>query len=379
MKKSIQLTVILGLLLVLLVGCGGQTTVEEATPTQASNSAAADDAVEDIADTDDTEAEMSNTPASETSDLGAFPVTIDHKYGSTTIETKPERIVTAGLIEQDALLALGIVPVGTSEWFGGYPGAIWPWAQDKLTALAGETPQVVGDDTINFEAIAALEPDLILALYSDVTEEEYELLTQIAPTVAQPSEYVDYGIPWQALTRTVGQAVGQEAEADALVAAVEARFVETQAEHPEFVGATSVVATLYQGIYLFGPEDVRGRLLTSLGFELPDELAEIAGEDFGGNLSMERADLLDLDVVIWLAEADQADEVGGPVYQNLPVRSEGREVFVSDSDPLGGATSFVTVLSLPYLLDNLVPQLAAAIDGDPSTLVAETAESENTE
>lgn len=292
----------------------------------------------------------------------AFPVTIKHKYGSTEITKRPERIVTVGLTEQDALLALGIVPVGTTEWFGEYPGAIWPWAQDRLD---GTLPELVGDaQTINFEKIAALKPDVILALYAGLTEEQYDLLAQIAPTVAQPANYVDYGIPWQELTRTVGQVVGQAERADKLVAHVEARFEQVRAEHPEFVGATSVVATPYQGIWIYGPEDVRGRFLTDLGFELPPGLEEITGAEFGGNLSMERADLLDVDVIIWLDPEEAEGELGGPVYQSLPVHTEGREVFLdSYNDPLGGATSFVSVLSLPFLLDGLVPQLAEAIDG----------------
>jgi len=125
----------------------------------------------------------------------AFPVTIEHKYGSTEITAQPERIVTVGLTDQDALLAPGIVPVGTSEWFGGYPGSIWPWAQDELAALGGAIPAAVGGESINMEKIAALQPDLILALYAGVTQEQYDLLSQIAPTVAQPAGYIDYGIP----------------------------------------------------------------------------------------------------------------------------------------------------------------------------------------
>jgi iron complex transport system substrate-binding protein len=291
----------------------------------------------------------------------AFPVTIEHKYGSTTINERPERIVTVGLTDHDALLALGIVPVGTSEWFGGYPGSVWPWAQDKL---GDAIPEAVGGDAINFEKIAALQPDLILALYSGVTEEEYGLLTQIAPTVAQPAAYADFGIPWQELTVTVGKAVGQQAQAETLVAGVEEKFAQVRAEHPEFEGATAVVATPYQGIWVYGSQDVRGRLLTSLGFVLPEGLDAITGSEFGGNLSMERADLLDVDVIIWLDPEDAEGELGGPVYSTLPVHTEGREVFLdSYNDALGGATSFVSVLSLPFLLDGLTPKLVDALDG----------------
>jgi len=59
-------------------------------------------------------------------EAGALPVTIKHRFGSTTVKEAPERIVVAGLREQDALLALGIVPVATTEWYVKHPGAIFP-------------------------------------------------------------------------------------------------------------------------------------------------------------------------------------------------------------------------------------------------------------
>lgn len=143
-----------------------------------------------------------------------------------------------------------------------------------------------------------------------------------------------------------------------------------RADHPEFAGASAIVATPYEGIWVYGPQDVRGRLLTSLGFKLPDELEAVTGTKFGGNLSRERGDLLDVDAIIWLDPQDAQGALGGPLYSSLKVHAEGREVMLdSDTSPLGGATSFVTASSLPYLLDTLVPMLASAVDGDPSTKV----------
>jgi iron complex transport system substrate-binding protein len=122
---------------------------------------------------------------------------------------------------------------------------------------------------------------------------------------------------------------------------------------------------------VYGPEDPRSRLLTALGFELPAGLREVTGDEFGGNLSEERADMLDGDVIIWLDADDAQGALGGPLYETLAVHTEGREVFLdSFDDPLGAATSFITPLSLPFILDGLVPRLAAAIDGDPTTDVA---------
>ena len=103
----------------------------------------------------------------------AFPVTIEHKYGSTTIEKAPERVVVVGLREQDALLALGVVPVATTEWYGEHPGAIFPWATDEL---GDAKPPTVLDDTdgVEIEKVAAQQPDLILGVYSGITEKEYD-------------------------------------------------------------------------------------------------------------------------------------------------------------------------------------------------------------
>jgi iron complex transport system substrate-binding protein len=198
------------------------------------------------------------TGGSATEREAPYPVTIEHKYGSTTLSEFPERIVTVGLTDHDALIALGIVPVGTTEWFNEYPGALWPWASDKLNGAA--LPTVVGDATaINFEGIATLQPDLILALYAGVSADDYALLSQIAPTIVQPESYVDYGMPWQEIARVVGMAVGKAEEAEALITAIDERFAQIQADHPEFVGATSVVATPYEGIWVYGEPDVRGR------------------------------------------------------------------------------------------------------------------------
>ncbi len=317
-----------------------------------------------------TDTTVPDSTAAAGANAATYPVTIAHKYGETTVEAFPERIAVVGLLEQDALLALGVVPVATTEWFGEHDGAVWPWAADELEALGAEPPVVLGSSAeINFESVAAQDPDLILALYSGLTDQDYELLAAIAPTIAQPAEYIDYGIPWEELTRTVGQVVGKAAEADALVADVEAQFATATEEHPEFAGATSVMATPYEGVWVYGPEDVRGRFLTNLGFELPANLPEITGAEFGGDLSDEHLDLLDVDVIVWL-DAEGLAELAPANYTSLAVHDDGREVFVdSFNSTLGGATSFVTVLSLPYLLEGLTPMLAAAIDGDPATSV----------
>lgn len=296
----------------------------------------------------------------------AFPVTIEHRHGATTIESPPERVVTVGLTDHDAVLALGVTPVGTRDWYGDHPHAVWPWAQDEL---GNAEPEVVGTaQEIDFETVASLDPDVIVGLYSAMTSDEYETLSQIAPTVAQPDDHVDYGVPWQELTRTVGRIVGQADEADALVAEVEDRFAAVREEHPEFVGATAAGAAMHEGIYVYSPKVANMRLLQDLGFEVPDGIAELVGEADGAQLSLERAELIDTDVLLWIDAQPGQGPLGEPVYTELDVHQEGREVLLSSTGELSAA-SFVSVLSIPEILDGLVPMLEAAVDGDPDTEV----------
>ena len=104
------------------------------------------------------------------------------------------------------------------DGYGEQPNSVWPWAQDELGSA---TPAVLPSTDLNFEQIASLKPDLIVGVWSGIPVEDYELLSAIAPTVAQPDAYDDYGTPWQEQTRILGAATGRTAEAEAVVADVE--------------------------------------------------------------------------------------------------------------------------------------------------------------
>ncbi len=320
---------------------------------------------------DDTGTAGSEATASANS---AFPVTLSHKYGSTTIKSEPKRIVTVGLTDQDAVLALGKVPVGTTEWLGGYKGAIGPWAADKLGSAAAPTVLKDTGTGPQTEKIAALRPDLILAVYGGLTKAQYDTLSKFAPVVAQPKEYNDYGVPWQNQTEIIGKALGQEAKAKELVTGVEADFKKAATEHPDFAGATALMATPYEGTFVFGSQDPRSRVLTNLGFKLPTDLDKVIGDEFGANISKERTDLLNTDAIVWIVSdttKDKAKLRKDPLYADLKVAKEDREVFVKETSDYGNSVSFVSVLSLPYMLERLVPQLSAAVDGKTATKVTE--------
>jgi iron complex transport system substrate-binding protein len=306
--------------------------------------------------------------AAPTAEPSAFPVTIEHKFGETTITKAPKRVVVAGLREQDALLALGVVPVATTEWYGNHPGAIFPWAEKAL----GDAPRpaVLGfTDGIQFEKIAGQRPDLILAIYSGLKQKDYDTLSKIAPTVAQPKGEVDWGSSWQEELVITGKAIGKPEEAEKLKAETEAKIAAAAAAHPEFKGQTAAVATPYEGFYVYGPQDARSRFLTDLGFTYPKELEGVGGEEgFGGTVSEEKLDLLDVGALLWFADPGPAAKArNNALYSRLAVHKEGRDYFMPEKGTLYEATSFVSVLSIPLLLDELVPRLAAAADGDPKT------------
>ncbi|AGZ39867.1 ABC transporter substrate-binding protein [Actinoplanes friuliensis] len=296
-------------------------------------------------------------PAASGSAAAAFPVSIEHKFGSTTIEEQPERVVTVGWNDQDPVLALGVVPVSTREWFTEYPA--YPWVKD---ALGGKQLTTFSAE-LNFEAIIKQQPDLILAIYETINKETYDKLSQIAPTVIQSSAYADEQTPWDVQTLTTGKALGKSAEAQALVDKVNTKITEAKTANPQFAGKTLVVD--------FGPEkgqhwlipakDPRRALFDALGFAAQKESEDV---------SEERLDLLDEDV-LFVNGATKKDMLTSPAFNRLKVVTEDRALYTSFSTPLGGALAYSGPNALLYALDMLVPELKNATDGDKTTAVTD--------
>ncbi len=142
--------------------------------------------------------------------------------------TDPQRIVSVGYNDQDTILALGGTLAGTFDWYGDYPYGVWPWAQDLL---GDAQPEIVGtaSTNIDFEKVAAVAPDLVVGTYSGLTQAQYDKLSAIAPTVAQPADFADYGVPWQDQTRILGDALGKKDKAAELVSSVETQFDDVRA------------------------------------------------------------------------------------------------------------------------------------------------------
>jgi iron complex transport system substrate-binding protein len=313
----------------------------------------------------DDDSTTAGATASETSSVGGdgvFPVTIEHKLGSTTIASAPTRVVTVGYNEEDFVLSLGVTPVGARTPLGSYDFSKRPWATDLLPA---DPITSVGQSELNFETIASLEPDLIIGAYAYLEQADYDKLSQIAPTIgdlvpAGAGADSTAAASWQEELTAIGEALGKVDEASSLSDTVEADFRSAADAHPEFRGKTVSVVLYNEGYYPLDSSDPRGNFFLQFGFE-ENTAVNPAG------LSEEQVGLLDTDVLVVLGRS-AAEFASNPAAAALAVVTEGRTLYVPtfDSD-FAGALGGSSPLSLPYAIDQAVPALAAAADGDPGT------------
>lgn len=294
-------------------------------------------------------------------DAGAFPVTIEHSFGRTTIDRAPQRVATVGFNEQDFALALGVKPVAIREFIGDFPAEDRPWAP----GANDPAPVEVGAEEISYEKLAAARPDLVLGIYSFVDRAGYDKLAGIAPTVAQTKDFEAGAVPWDRQLLDTGRALGREARAKEVVAEGKATFAAARKEHPEFAGKRLTVAFQSPGsLFNLADSDLRQRFFTELGFETP------AGAGIE-KISRERLDVLDQDVLVLITD-DEEGALQDPQLRRLKAVREGRVVVVGSADAFAGALGYNSPLSRPYLLEQALPRLAAAADGDPATKVAAT-------
>ena len=171
----------------------------------------------------------------------SYPMTIKHAYGETVIESEPKNVATISWGNHDVPLALGIVPVGVSK--GNYgeidENGLLPWTAEKYKELGVENPVVYDDvDGLDYEAISDSNPDVILAAYSGITQEEYDLLSEIAPVVAFPTNA--WETKWREQITINANAIGKKSEGDALVKEIETLISEKSGEYSDIKGKTAV-------------------------------------------------------------------------------------------------------------------------------------------
>ena len=300
-----------------------------------------------------------------------FPVTIEHAYGETVIESKPERVATVAWSNQEVPIALGVVPVGMAEvtWGDDDGDGVLPWVEDKLEELGAETPVLFDEaDGIDFEAVADTQPDVILAAYSGLTQEEYDTLSKIAPVVAYPE--VAWGTSYEDMIRLNSQAIGLADEGEALIEELHGEVDAALANHPELTDASLLFSYIdpsdFSQVGFYTTLDTRPGFLADLGLPVPAVVAEESegSEEFYTSVSAEEADrFADVDVFVTYGDASgsiipqlQAD----PLLSQIPAIAAGRIAILEESTPLA-ASANPSPLSIGWGIDEYFALLAGAL------------------
>jgi iron complex transport system substrate-binding protein len=296
-------------------------------------------------------------------------ITIEHAFGETVIEGTPERVATVAWENQEVPLALGVVPVGMAKatWGDDDTDGLLPWVKDKLDELEAETPVLFDEtDGIDFEGVADTNPDVILAGYSGLTQEDYDTLSEIAPVVAYPE--VAWGTSWQDTITQNAAGMGMAAEGEALIAELETEIADTAAEHPELAD-TSVMflthvdeADLSQ-VSFYTTHDTRTMFFDDLGMQSAPSIVEAskATEEYSLTQSAEQADAFnDVDVIVTYGGDELVATLeGDPLLSQIPAVANKSIVALSGSGPMGTAAN-PTALSISYVLGEYTELLAAA-------------------
>ncbi|GGA65739.1 periplasmic binding protein [Pseudoclavibacter endophyticus] len=299
-------------------------------------------------------------------DSGAGGGQIEHALGTTELPADPQRVVALGWGAADAALALGVVPIGMeAQEYGGNDEAVLPWAAERLEELGAETPEILpsSSEAPPYEAIAALQPDLILAPYSGVDQSQYDLLTEIAPTVAYPGE--PWATPWPTVIEMVGQSLGLADEAEQLLADIDQTIAGSASVHPEFEGKSIAMVWDTAGTFaVYKPADPRVQFAVDLGFTSAPAVEELSNGDetFYYTLSYERTSALESDVVVVFADTQQEMDafLAQPYAQAIPAVQSGAVAQVVGA-ALIASVSPPTALSLTWGIDEYLSALSEAV------------------
>ncbi|WP_423921712.1 iron-siderophore ABC transporter substrate-binding protein [Frigoribacterium sp. 2-23] len=300
------------------------------------------------------------------------PITIEHALGTTKITTKPERVATVNWANQEVPLALGVVPVGMARAdFGDDDGdGILPWVSEKLDELGGEKPVLFDEtDGIDFEAVADTNPDVILAAYSGLTQEDYDTLSQIAPVVAYPE--TAWGTSWRDMITLNSEGMGMAAEGKQLISKLEGEIADIAAAHPSFEGKTAMFLTHVDTsdlseVSFYTTHDTRVQFFDDLGLSQPASIKTASDKTdlFSLTQSAETADTFDdVDIIVTYGDQELVDTLeADPVLSQMPAVKNGAIVALPIDGPIGTSAN-----PTPLSISSIVGDYADLIDKATAT------------
>ncbi|WP_030569338.1 ABC transporter substrate-binding protein [Streptomyces aureocirculatus] len=255
--------------------------------------------------------------------------TVKTAMGDVEVKEKPERVVVLDTAELDSAITLGVKPVGATH-IEASDGFLSYLPKDAVAGVKD-----VGEMTNpNMEAIAALNPDLILT--SKIRHAaKYDQLKKIAPTVMTETT----GYPWKDNFRTHADALGRKAEAKKAVAdyTAHAKKVTAALGGPAEAGETEVnVLRFIEGadIRIYGERTYIATILKDVGLGRAPISAK-AKDGFSYDVSPEKIDLADADVIFRSTYGDpkkakQTQTVGSGLWKNMRAVKSGNVHVVDD-------------------------------------------------
>lgn len=253
---------------------------------------------------------------------GAWPRTVRHAMGKTEIPSRPQRVVVLDVGELDNVVSLGVKPVGLAPTEGS------PELPSYLKKGAG-TPKNVGTiNNLNLEAIAALQPDLILGSQLRAAD-KYDELSKIAPTVFS----IRPGFTWKENYLLNAAALDRTAEAKAKLAEYDAGVKELGTELGAGKPTVSMVRYLPDGVIrLYANASFIGTILKDAGIPRPknQDVEDLATEVSAENIDQADADYIFTGVYGDAKATDMAKAQGNPLWKSLKAVKAGHAYDVPD-------------------------------------------------
>ncbi|WP_370288286.1 iron-siderophore ABC transporter substrate-binding protein [Nocardioides sp.] len=296
----------------------------------------------------------------------AFPITVKHAFGSTTIEKEPARVATWGWGATEAAIATGVYPVAVAEqtWTVG-AGNLLPWVEEAYEEADEPKPTVLTDAAggaeVPYQEFIAAKPDVILAPYSGLTEEQYDTLSDIAPVVAYPDQ--PWTTPWDETITITATALGRSAKGEEVLEGIDTELKTLAAKYPELAGTTVAgVWAAPNALSVYTGADPRIAVLERLGMKVAPAVASLdtSKGGFYYDLSYEKADELTSDVVLAYGEDQKSlDEMlAESKVKAVPAVGAGRVAQVAGRTKVS-AVSPPTALSFTW--EHGLPELAATL------------------
>ncbi|QFG00681.1 iron siderophore-binding protein [Psychrobacillus glaciei] len=261
--------------------------------------------------------------------------TVEHAMGQTTIKETPKRVVILTNEGTEALLAMGIKPVGAvKSWLGD------PWYDHIKDDMEGV--EVVGTESeVNLEKIASLKPDLIIGTKMR-QEAVYDQLSAIAPTVFSETLRGD----WQENFKLYAKALNLEEKGNEVLDQFNTHLEDVKAKLGDKVNQeVSVVRFMAGKSRIYYTDSFSGVIFNQLGFKRAAQQAELFTADNKlGNLAIEVGKevipKMDGDVLFYFTYAPQGDPAAldtakewtnDPLWKNLNAVKTGNVHEVSDA------------------------------------------------